>query len=172
MISVSDVSFPNNIILALKTELEKIGPPSPPDDLGIPVLLRPMRKGDPTQCIGLTAGLWTPQEESYEMNGPYGQTGATVNNYLIGIQAFIQHTDEEEGLAISSTLSGVVRSKLMFDNDVRAGLAGLVSTEFGYRERFMRGSIQGQRFMSNEISGSFYHLSNLEFIVETEISPI
>lgn len=174
MIDPSEVTFPNNIVMTLKTELQKIDPPTYDVDgvtlleAGLTILLRPIRKGDPGQALGITAAMWSPDVDSYEFLGSQGRTGATINTYLIGIQVFVQDSEEARGLQTIATLSGLVRGKLSRDPDVRVALAMLRSTEFGYEERFLKSYIQGQRFLSNEIEGSFYHLSNLELIVETE----
>lgn len=172
-VTASNTSFPNNIVLLLKENLQLIDPPviDPPYP-GIAIFTRPLRKGDPIQSIGITAALWTPQSDSNEMLGLNARTGPSLNNYLIGIQTFIQHMDEEEGLQLASTLAGIVRTRLSMDMPLRVALGQLQSTEFGYTERFTRGTVQGQRFLSNEIEGSFYHLTNLEYTVETEISNV
>lgn len=170
-VEVSETSFPNNVVLLLKQELQKIDPPDG-DYPGIFVTTRPIRKGDPVQAIGITAALWTPDEDSEEILGPDQRTGATINHYLIGIQTFIQHMGEEEGLQLAATLAGIVRTQLSMSLPLRVALGALQSIEFGYKESFKRGTVQGQRFLSNEIEGSFYHLSNLEYIVETEISNV
>lgn len=169
MIEASDVTFPNNIVMVLKESLLTIDPPAVGYD-GLPVFARSIRKTDPIQCIGVTAVLWVPELESEEMTGIDGRVGTTINNYLIGVQTFVKHSNEEDALQISATLAGLVKSKLTVDNTVRQALGALTSTEFGYTERFTRGLVTGQRFISNELNGWFLHLSNLEFQVQTEIS--
>ncbi len=170
-VTPNNTSFPNNIVLLLKQELKKIDPAIGDSD-GIAIYTRPIRKGDPVQAIGITAALWSPQEGSTEMLGIDSRTGSTINQYVIGIQTFIQHMDEEEGLQLAATLAGIVRAKLSMDLPLRVALGQLQSTEFGYTESFKKGTVQGQRFLSNEIEGSFYHLSNLEYVVETEITNV
>lgn len=172
-VTPSNTSFPNNIVLLLKQQLLLIDPPDINTDYpGIAIFMRPLRKGDPVQCIGITAALWTPETDSEEMLGSSARTGSTLNKYLIAIQTFVQHMDEEKGLQLASTLAGIVRARLSMNMPLRVALGQLQSTEFGYTERFTRGTVQGQRFLSNEIEGSFYHLTNLEYVIETEISNV
>jgi len=161
MITPDLTSFPVNIINALAVEMNKID-----DDLE--VLKRPLRTGDPIQCIGITAALWTPDEESYEFDG--GFPGApTVNTYTIAIQVFNQDMDQERGLATNSTLANLVRRRLSSNMDVRVALTLLENTTNGVTERYKRSGVPTQRFLTNEIEGSFLFMSNLEFFVETEI---
>lgn len=162
MIDLTIPGFPNNIVAALKIEFEKV-------DAQVPVLTRPIQKGDPIQCWGIVAALWNPDEESWEFRGDPGLMGPTINQYLIGVQCFNQDMDQERGLSVSARMAGIARNTLSRSTGVRVALAALTSSEFGLTERFRRSSVRGQRFLSNEIDGYFYHLSNLEFLVETEI---
>ena len=174
---LSDITFPNNIVVTLKEYLETIAPPVPNvdpllADPGIPVFARPLSKNDPNQCIGVSAGMWTPEEDSYEMNGPLSHQGPTISRYIVGVQTYIKHTDEMTGLATSATLSGAVRNKIMLTSAGAHPLIGLTSTEFGYRETVKKVRILSQRFVGNEIQGQFLYLSNLEVVVETEIGKL
>jgi len=162
VIDVDADAFPMNVVLALKAAFSTVDP-------AVPVLMRPIRVGDPVQAWAITASMWTPDDQSWEMLGASSITGATVNRYIIGIQSFNQDMDSERGLQVSATMAGIVRSKLSRDPVVRASLAALQSTELGYTEKVQRFYVQGQRFLSNEIDRTFYHLSNLEFLIETEI---
>ena len=162
MIGLTVPGFPNNIVTVLKEHFEAIDP-------DVPVLTRPIQKGDPIQCWGIVAALWTPDEESWEFRGGPVLSGPTINRYLIGVQCFNQDMDQERGLSVSARMAGIARNTLSRSTDVHVALGALTSTEQGFTERFRRSSVQGQRFLSNEIDGYFYHLSNLEFLVETEI---
>lgn len=155
-------AFPMNVMFVLKTAFESVDPE-------VPVFLRPIQVGDPVQAWAITASLWTPDDESWEMLGGDSIMGATINRYILGIQCFNQDMDRERGLQVSATMAGIARSKLSRDPVVRASLAALQSTELGFTESARRFYIQGQRFLSNEIERTFYHLSNLEFLIETEI---
>lgn len=156
------LGFPNNVVLALKEQIGTL-------QGDVPIFTRPIRRGDPAQAIAITASMWTPDDESFEFIGAQGgQVGPTVGRYLIGIQTFNQDMDEERGLATQSSMATAVRVKLSRDIDVRVALAVLTHTEYGMTERFTRSEFQAQRFLSNEIDGAFYYLSNTEFLVETE----
>lgn len=162
MLDVNADAFPMNVVLTLRDVFAQIDPQ-------VPALMRPIRVGDPVQAWAITASLWQPDDNSWEMLGGNSITGATVNRYIIGIQSFNQDMDSERGLQVSATMAGIVRAKLSRDPAVRASLAVLQSTELGYTEKVQRFFVQGQRFLSNEIDRTFYHLSNLEFLIETEI---
>lgn len=164
MIEPDADSFPNNIVTALKGELQTIDP-------DITILMRPIRKGDPLQCFGITAAAWTPDLNSQEFVGMGGgHTGPTLSQYVVAIQTFNQDMDEERGLAVQAAMATAVRLKLSRDIDVRVALSQLASSNFGYSERFKRSYIQTQRFISNEVSGQFLFLSSTELVVETEVS--
>jgi hypothetical protein len=161
MITPDPTVFPSNIVNTLADELQKI-------DSDLTIKKRPLQSGDPVQCLGITAALWSPDEQSWEM-GSQNYVGPTLNRYTVGIQVFAQDMDQERGLATISTLSHAVRSRLSSDMDMRVALALLENTTNGVTEKFRRSGIPTQRFLSNEIEGSFLFMSNLEFFVETEI---
>lgn len=163
MFSPDPNAFPNNIVLAVKTQLETM---TAMEDVSI--FLRPIRKGDPVQCIAVNAAMWTPDENSSEFTGMTGLKGPTINRYLISIQTFNQDMDEQRGLQTQAAMATAVRIKLSRDMDVRVALATLESEEFGFTERFTRSEFLSQRFLSNEIDGQFLFMSNTEFLVETE----
>lgn len=170
---ISDIAFPNNIVIALRDDFAEIAPPNPEDsDPGIPVFARPIKVTDPNQCIGVTAGMWMPDEESYELGGGLARTGATINSYIIGVQTFIKHSDETQGLALSATLAGAIRNRITMSVQNRGALSQLSASEFGYRESFSRASLENQRFISNELQGKFLYMSSLELRVETQINPL
>lgn len=157
-------SFPNNIVMALKDELQAIDPE-------ITILTRPIKKGDPLQCFSIVASAWQPDLNSQEFVGMGGgHTGPTLSQYVVSIQTFNQDMDEERGLAVQAAMATAVRLKLSRDIDVRVALAQLASNNFGYSERFTRSYVQTQRFISNEVSGQFLFLSSTELVVETEVS--
>ena len=160
--SFSDI-FPNNISAEIKKQILRHYPSDT-------VLLRPIRVGDPIRAWGVVAAIWEPDESSWELRGDSGPSSPTINRYHIGIQSFNQHMDSEEGLATAGAMAGFLRNMLSRDPIVRVALTSLTSTEFGFTERAKRFKVQGQRFVSNEIDGQFLFLTNLEFLVETEIT--
>lgn len=168
MIEANAAAFPNNIVFALRNRLVAYNESI---NAEIPVFLRPIRVGDPIQAWGLTASMWDPDEDSWEFGSPKALYTPTLNRYVVGVQTFNQDMDSERGLQVAATMAGVARNLLSRDTDIRVAFASLTSTEFGFTERVTRHRILGQRFLSNEIEGKFYHLTNLEFHVETEITP-
>lgn len=159
-IVADDSTFPNNIVemIALRSELID-------DDLF--VVKRPLKSTDPNQSIGVTASLWTPNEDSLEMKG-MGQMEPSLSRYLIQVQAFVKDMDEIRGLNVHSVLSRRIRAMLYNDAPLRASLWALSSTMLGVTEQTQRWGVSRQRFISNEISSSWLYLSILEFWLETE----
>jgi hypothetical protein len=155
--------FPNNVIDLLATRIQYI-------DADLAVMKRPVRDIDPAQTVGVTAATWTPNENSYEMKGQeQGPAEPTIQNYLITVQAFIRSANEENGLAVHSVLTKMIRSMLYRDAALRVGLSSLVITdEFGATERTRRWEVRLSRYFSNELNEEFIYLSNTEFWLETE----
>lgn len=162
MISEETEVFPNNVVSLMKARAKLL-------DKDIEVFGRPLRSSDPNQCIGILAAQWLPDEESYEMlGGPQGRHEPTLQSYLITVQALVRDTDEERGLATHAVLSKMIRSMLYRDEPLRVALLSLNVQMNGSTERLQRFGVRQQRFFSNEISGSWLYLSNLEFWIETE----
>jgi hypothetical protein len=158
----STVVFPNNIVDLVQTRTALL-------DEDLFVIRRPLRTSDPNQAVGIFASQWLPNEESYEMlGGPVGRHEPTLQTYLVTVQAFVKDMDEERGLAVHSVLSKMIRAMLYRDNALRVGLSALLVSMNGSTERTQRWGIRQQRYFSNELSGSWLYLSNLEFWLETE----
>lgn len=160
MIAEDPTIFPNNIVNLVTLHTRALDP-------DITVLRRPLRSSDPTQCAGITAVTWDPDEGSTEMKGT-GNNEPTLSTYVLGIQAFIKDMEEERGLATHATFSKMIRSMLYRNTALRVGLSALSSTTDGSTERTQRWGIRIQRYVSNEIDGAFLYLSTLEFWLETE----
>jgi hypothetical protein len=112
-----------------------------------------------------------PDDDSFEMRGlPSGIHEPSLSSYLIGIQAFVKDGDEERGAAVHGTLSKLVRTMLVNDATLRVGLRSLSVTTSGITERTQRFGVRTQRYLSNELSGSWLYLSTIEFWLETETS--
>lgn len=162
MIVADSTFFPYNVVDVLATRFATI-------DTDITVLKRPLRESDPVQCIGIFGQQWMPNEDTYEMRGlPVGISEPTLSHYVIGIQALVKDADEERGAAVHATLSKRVRTMLYRDNDLRVGLRSLSASVSGSLERTQRFGIRTQRYLSNELSGSWLYLSIIEFWLETE----
>lgn len=150
--------FPNNAIELIATRLQMLYP----NDLV--VRKRPLRNTDPTKSVGIFPTDWLPDETSFE----FKSLQPTVQTYLIKIQAFCKDTNEEKGIATHSVMSKVIRSMLYNDEPLNVGLNALSVTMDGTIERIQRRGIRRQRYISNEIDGTFLYLSTLEVFLETE----
>lgn len=162
MIDDTTTVFPNNVVNICKTRFEAL-------DADLEVFRRPLRASDPVQCVGVFGVVWQTQEESYEMRGgPTGWSEPSLQRYQITVQAMVRDMDEERGLAVHSVLSKLVRAVLYRDEPLRVGLSSLSTTVSGTTERTQRWGLGLQRFLSNEVQGSWIYLSTLDFWLETE----
>lgn len=164
MILADYTAFPNNAIAVLRNELSKV-------DVEVPVYTRPIRVGDPIQAFAVVPANWSPDENSWEVGGLYNTGAPTIGEYLIAVQCFNQDMDEERGLATASAMSQLARNAISRSMDIRVALSLLkhVNDQGVVIERFHRAYVRGQRFLTNEVDGSFLHLSSLEVMIETEI---
>lgn len=162
MIVASGDTFPNNIIRVIADNAKLL-------DTDLQVVRRQLRSSDSNQSVGVFPGQWIPDERSQEM-GRSNPGEPTLQEYIVGIQAFIKDGDEEEGLARHSTLSSMLRTMLYRDTALRLGFQSLAYTSDGVTERLRRWGVRSQRFLSNEVSGSWLYLSTLEVWAETSSS--
>jgi hypothetical protein len=162
MIEPSLEVFPNNIIKILADSATAL-------DGDLSIFRRPLRTSDPNQSIGVFPGQWVPDERTQEM-GRINPGEPTMQQYIVGVQAFVKDGDEEVGLARHSALSYAIRSMLYRDASIRLGFQSLSYTSNGVTERLRRWGIRSQRFLSNELSGSWLYLSTLEVWAETDSS--
>jgi hypothetical protein len=173
-----NLQFPQNIVLAVADAIKAWNPapdedtPYVPGEDHIEVFMRPLRNGDPRVSAGVYASSWNPNEQSYEMGTATlggGRQEATLNQYTIAVQTLIVHTDEVEGLTRSSIVAKRARDTLLRNPTVGVQLTQLSATDSnGLTERVMRRWVKTQRFISNELRGSFTYLSVLELTIETE----
>lgn len=163
-IEQSDLEFPANVVKLIVDRIQ------PAIDLGLGVFKRPLRNTDPNQSVGVFPVIWTPDMESLEMRGgPFPRSSEpTLQQYTINIQAFIKDTDEQRGLNVHSILAKRVRTMLYRDATLRVGFASLSSATGGSTEKAKRWGVRTQRYISDEIEGSWLYLSTLEFWLETE----
>lgn len=164
MIEANDTIFPNNIVKYIAAAAGRI-------DSDVRVLPRPLRDSDPKQSIGVHAQMWTPDDESIEMQG-LGQPGVqmpTIQRYDLAVQAFVKDSSVERGLAVHSVLSARVRAMLYTDPDLQVVL-GQLSADLGngWSESMRRWGVRGVRYFSGEIDAQFLYLSTLEFWIQTE----
>jgi hypothetical protein len=164
VIAVDYTQFPYNAVNLIAARAQTL-------DADLFVTKRPLRESDPIQSIGVFGQQWMPDEDSYEMRGlPGGVHQPTLSSYLLGIQAFVKDGDEERGAATHGTLSKMVRTMLVNDPTLRVGLRSLSVTTSGSTERTQRFAVRTQRYLSNELSGSWLYLSTIELWLETETS--
>lgn len=166
-----DATFPNNIVKVIADATEALNTPGDPD--GIYVTKRPLRSSDPKLSAGVFASQWMPNEDSYEMGNALGgyRQDATLNQYIISLQALVMDMDELQGLARHSVFAKTLRDMLLRNPTVGVALSTLSTTGTdGLTERVGRRWVRTQRYISNEISGSFIYLATLEFTIETETS--
>lgn len=162
MITADTPVFPNNAVELMAIRFATL-------DADLTVVKRPLRKSDPAQALGVYAALWTPNENSYEMQG--GDPAVrqpTISAYSITVEAYIKDMDEERGLATHSVFASLVRAMLYRDAPLLVGLRALSVNVGGSTEQVQRTGIRSQRYSSNELQGSFLYLAVLDYYLETE----
>ena len=158
--------FPENIIDVLA------------DEIGLQmkgldaVLKRPLKPIDPDITIGIFTVDWEPSLPSAEMGGGLRTYGPTLGAYQFRIQYLIKHGDEEEGRTLYALGTKNLRSILAGASDLRVRLGELDEVSLGLHERVQRFGVRNQKFLNNEIQGTFMYLSSTDFWVETESLPI
>jgi len=136
------------------------------------VLKRPLRPTDPDMCVGIFAVNWSPDD--FEIGGHVNPTitiDPVLATYHYAIQAFVKMAGEEEGILKHTVLSKIVRSMLYRDVGLRVALCSLDETSMGAKERVQRWGVRTQRFIQNEVQGSFVFLSTMDMWVQTETVP-
>jgi hypothetical protein len=164
MILETDPVFPNNVVELIYERSANIDP-------DLERFRRPLRPEDPQQSLGVYAALWSPDDDSQEMKGRREAVEPTIQRYTIIVQSFVRDAEEERGLATHSVLSSRVRSMLYRDVPLQVGFGALSWKDpvTQVLERSMRWGIRNQRYISNEVTGSWLYLSSIEFWLETEI---
>ena len=158
MITASDTVFPDNAVALIVARI----PAAVDSDLT--VVRRPLRPTDPTQTVGVFPLTYSPQEGSIEIKS----LQPTLNRYNLVIQSFVKEYDEAAGITIHSILSSRLRSMFYRDQPLHVGLTALSVTMNNSTERMQRRGITTQRYLSNEIQGTFQYASWLEVWLETE----
>lgn len=156
--------FPSNAVTLIKARLAAIGDPNE-----IYITGRPLRNTDPTYSIGVFGSLWLPNEESYELLGR-GIHSPTLDSYLITVQAFVLHNDEETGLMQHAWFAETIRAILDRDPALNVALTTLSTSISGVTKRTSRTGVRQQRYIVNELNSQFLFLSSTEFWLETETS--
>lgn len=168
MLEVNEDVFPNNVVKYVSLAMAGIDP-------DIKVYKRALRNTDPMQSIGVFAQTWGPDQESIEMQslGSPSPQMPTIQEYTLGVQAFVKDSEEERGLSIHAAMSQRVRSVLYTDANLQIVLGQLsTSLDGGWTESMRRWGIRTARYFSGEISAQMLYLSTLEFWIETETRRI
>jgi len=165
MLQADDTVFPGNVVKNVALAMETI-------DAGVKVFKRPLRNTDPQQSIGVFAQAWGPNMESLEMQN-IGNAGApqmpTLQEYILGVQAFVKDSEEERGLNTHSVLAQRTRSVLYTNAPLQVIFSNLSATlDGGWTESMCRWGIRTARYFSGDVAGQMLYLSTLEFWIETE----
>lgn len=152
--------FPNNIVQLVALRLPAVV------DAELTILKRALRPADPNQSVGVYPNTWGPDSESFEMS-PQMKNIPTMQDYRVFVQSFVKHSDEEEAINTHAVLAQRIRAMLYADGLLQLAFADLVYTSSGKTERAMRWGPLAQRFMSNEVQGSFLQSSITEFWLQT-----
>lgn len=164
MLSSDDTVFPANMVKWVGEAMKTIDP-------DIRVFRRPLRNTDPEQSIGVFAQMWTPDEETLEMQaiGHPAPQMPTVQHYTLGIQGFVKDSEEERGLNTHAALSSEIRKVVYTNEALQIILRDLKAEHTGYNEHMRRWGIRTARYFSGEINSVMLYLSTLEMWIETEI---
>lgn len=159
-IAASNNEFPNNVLALIAARVPTFV------DADIVPLMRPLRQTDPTQVVGIFPSMRRPDTTSYET----GQraTGPAITRYSFIMQTFVLDTDEQACISVHSILSSRLWRMYTRDLALNAGLTVLAVDANNTHERFQRRGVELQRFISNEIQGTFMCTSWMECWFETE----
>lgn len=160
MIVADDTVYPNCIINLIKLRIPVAV------DADVTVLMRPLRPSDPTQSIGLYPNTWSFEDDSFEMS-PQMKNIPTLQDYAVFVQSFVKDADEERAINTHGVMADRIRSMLYKDALLQQGFSELTYSSGGKTEKAMRWGLRAQRFMSNEVSGSFLQSSITEFWLQT-----
>lgn len=158
MLSSGDTLFPNNVIALIVARIPTY------IDSDIQVFRRPLRASDAQQCVGVFPLTWVPDDQSIEIQS----VEPTLQRYPIVIQGLIKDTDEDTGISVHSILAKRLRTMFYRDPALNAGLTGLSCVLDNSIERMQRRGTTQQRYLSNEVQGTFMFTSWLEAWIETE----
>lgn len=153
---MSDLEFPANLVVEFKDALVR----TPSIDT---VLTRALRPTDPNRSAGVYALEWMPGE--YGIGFP---PEPIDGQYVVHIQLLVKHADEEEARAQHSVLSKSIRAMVYRDRTLQVRLPQVSETDRGVTEKVLKWRIRAQRYLSNEVQGTFLYLSTTEVVVTTE----
>lgn len=165
MIAAANTEFPNNIVELLAARAQSY---VDPDELDVTkkvkIYKRPLRPSDGTQAVGIFPSMKLPNNTTIEMQS----LEPTLKRYKLILQTLVTDSNEEACISIHSILSNRLWRMLYRDSPLAAGLTALAVDADNSRERMQRRGVELQRYLSNEIEGSFIETSWIECWFETE----
>jgi hypothetical protein len=165
MIVASNTEFPNNVAALLHARIPGyVDPTGTPGVDQVKVYLRPLRTSDGPQCVGVFPAMKRPDDRSFEIQSKE----PTLKRYSLILQTLVVDSDEEACISAHSVLSNRLWRMVYRDSPLNAGLTALVVEADNSRERLQRRGVELQRYVSNEIDGSFIQTSWTECWFETE----
>lgn len=165
MIAPGDTEFPNNVITLVAERARTYLDPAESDPTKRPkIFKRPLRPSDGTQVVGIFPSMKRPVITSIEMQS----LQPTLGRYSFIMQTMVTDSKEEDCIAVHSILSNRLWRMFYRDSPLNIGLTALAVSTDNSTERFQRRGVELQRYLSNEIDGSFIETSWIECWFETE----
>lgn len=153
--------FPSNLVEMIYARFVQL-------DLDFNVVKRMPTTDDDNYTIGIVIVGKNPQQNTSEIGGQNFYNGATVEEYLLAIYAFVKDGDRERGMAAHAAMAEIVEHVLAEDAALRAGLGVLQSNVMGQVKRMQRFYIRNTRYLANEIGGNHLFMSATETVFEIE----
>lgn len=159
MIDPTTPCFPNNVVAVLADVLSAV-------DEDVVPLTRPLRPTDPNMSLSVYASVWLPDDSSFEIGKMAPEP--TLGNYGVQIQTLTKHGDSPTALAVSSIFTKRVRNVLYRNEPLHVILGSLSVDEDDRKESMRRWGVRSQRYLSNEVQGTYLFVSVLDIFIETE----
>lgn len=160
-IVAGELEFPNNAIALIAARAKQVV------DADLNVFKRPLRTSDPSQSLGIFPSLKAPDAGSIETQGVDLRV-PTIARYNVILQAMAKSTNEEEAISIHSIFANRLYRMVLTDIPLHTGLTALSVVANNTQERMQKRGVQVQRYLSNEVQGSFVQTNWIEFWFETE----
>ena len=153
-----NTEFPNNVI-----DLVTLRIPTAVDT-DLQVWKRMLRPTDGPQAVAVFPSTKLPVPISKEIRG----VESTLKTYNIIIQSMVKDTDEAACISVHSILANRLWRLWLRDSPLHAGLTALSVAVDNTIERFQRRDMTLQRYLSNEVQGTFVQTAWIECWFETE----
>lgn len=162
MIAPDYTRFPSNVISLFAAKFAEV-------DSDLPIKMRPLIETDGTQAVGVYPVDYRPDQDTHEMKAYIGGAQVPVlQDYLINIMTMVMDSEQERGIATSSTLSDKICSVVAYDTVLDVALKNLVITESGRIKSARRWGIRRTIYQSGDLRGFFLYVSVSEFWLQTE----